>query len=191
MKKYLLVFVLFLSPYLITAQGESFQINEETPELINQYVVIKKDSMNVEDGYNKILEWIKITYNTPKEVIKAELENEYIRIEGASDAITSKKMLGMSISFRGKYSITFEFKENKVKMELTRLQVYSPPSQYSSGGWSDSYPNYASQTKKNGKPKKSMVYWNNGYVKSINELMISIQDYVNNPDKSIIKKDDW
>ena len=51
MKKYLLVFVLFLSPYLITAQGESFQINEETPELINQYVVIKKDSMNVEDGY--------------------------------------------------------------------------------------------------------------------------------------------
>lgn len=191
MKKYLILFALLLSPYLIMAQGESFQINGESPELINQYVVIRKDSMTVKDGYNKILEWIKITYNTPKEVIKAELENEYIRIEGASDAITSKKMLGIPIYFRGKYSITFEFKENKVKMELTRLQVYSPPSQYSSGGWSDSQPDYASQTKRNGRPKKAMVYWNNGYVKSINDLMLSVQNYVNNPVKSIIKKDDW
>jgi hypothetical protein len=191
MKKYLLVFALLLSPYLIMAQGERFQINEETPELINQYVVIKKDSMTVEDGYNKTLEWIKITYNTPKEVIKAELENEYIRIEGASNTITRKKMFGIPVFFNGKYSITFEFKENKIKMELTKLQVYSGPSQISDGGWEDCHPDYASQTKKNGKPIKKMVYWNNGYVKTINGLMLGFQYYVNNPDKSIINKDDW
>ncbi|WP_372766539.1 hypothetical protein [Lutibacter sp.] len=50
---------------------ESFEVTEISPDLINQFVVIEKDSMTVEDGCKLVSDWIDIIYNTPKEVIKS------------------------------------------------------------------------------------------------------------------------
>ena len=36
--------------------------------------------------------------------------------------------------YKGKYSLTFEFKQDKIKMELTNLMVYNKPSQTTVGG---------------------------------------------------------
>ncbi|MCH3881181.1 DUF4468 domain-containing protein [Tenacibaculum aquimarinum] len=190
MKKYLLVIAL-LSPLVFMAQGKSFQLNKETPELINQYVVIERDSMTISDGYDKIIEWVNITYNTPKEVIKSQLKDEYIRIEGINQSMTSQKILGRKFSYKGKYSLTFEFKENKIKMELTNLQIYYEGTKYTTGGWMNDNPSLASQTKKNGKTKKGKARFNQGIIDSVNELRLSIQDYIDNKNKSIIKKNDW
>lgn len=191
MKRYLLVFTMLLTPYLLLAQGDIFQLNEEHPELINQYVVIKKDSLSTTDGFNKVLEWINISYNTPKEVIKAQLQDEYIRIEGYNSKITSQNVIGTMFIYEGKYSLTFEFKKNKIKMELTRLQVYNEPTKYSAGGWSDQFPSLALQTKKNGKPRKGIQQFQKGLQDSMNDLRLSLQSYVNNTNKSIVNKDEW
>lgn len=173
------------------SQSEHFEISEENPELLNQYVVFTKDSMSVEDGYNKIIEWINISYNTPSEVIKSSLENQYIRIEGINSTMTTQNVMGVTHTYKGRYSITFEFKENRIKMELTNLEVYNNPSQYSRGGWVNQNPNLSSQINKKGKIKKGEAQYNNGFIESLNSLKNSIQDYLNNEQKSFVKKDDW
>lgn len=147
--------------------------------------------MSIENGYNKIMEWIKTSYNTPSEVIKASLENEYIRIEGINSNMTTQNVMGTNYVYKGRYSITFEFKENRIKMELTNLEVYNTPSQYSKGGWANQNPSLSSQLNKKGKIKKGMKQYNDGFVDSLNSLKNSIVDYLNNGNKSVVKKDDW
>ena len=191
MKNQISLFVILLVSFLSYGQSEKFELTEENSELVGQYVVIKKDSMSVSDGYNKVLGWINVNYNTPKEVIKAQLENEYIRIEGINQSISSQKILGSIIFYKGKYSLTFEFKQDKIKMELTNLMVYNKPSQTTVGGWIEQRPTYSSQFRKNGKPRKSIVQYYNGFNDSMNDLKLSLQDFVDNETKSITKKDDW
>lgn len=190
MKNKITLMLLFCS-FISFCQGEKFELTSEKNELINQYVVIQKDSMSINDGYNKVLEWVNITYNTPKEVIKSQLENEYVRIEGFSENFTSQNILGVKYSYNGKYSITFEFKPNKIKMELTRIQIYSDRTQYSAGGWSDQYPTYEMQYRKNGKLKKQIAGYVQGMVNNIDLLRMNFQQYLFNENKSVVKKDDW
>ncbi len=192
--------LLFLSLTLFTinlsysqedAKVENFGCTKDAPSLVNQFVVIEKDSMTVAEGYKWATDWIKITYNTPKEVIKSEIENEYIRIEGIKGNSPCIKSLGMLICWDTKYSISFEFKENKIKFQVTRLQLYTAPSQYSTGGWSDSDSTYASLTRKNGKPAKDMISMDKGFNDTLNDLKNSFEQYINNPIKEKTTKSDW
>lgn len=169
----------------------SFKLTEETPFLINQFVVIEKDSMSVQEGYKTVLEWINIVYNTPKEVIKAQLENDYVRIEGSKSNSPCIKSLGIPSCWDTKYSLTFEFKENKVKLQLTRLQIYTSPNQYTSGGWGEAIPHFKSLTKKNGKPAKTMVQMYEGFETTIEDLHRDFEVYLKNPIKEQTAKSDW
>jgi hypothetical protein len=45
-------------------------------------VVVEIDSLNAAEVYLKTLDWIKETYKNPDEVIKANFENEKIRLDG-------------------------------------------------------------------------------------------------------------
>lgn len=190
LKLFIFTITLFFTKSIV-AQSENFELTEENSELINQYVVINKDSMSVSDGYNKVLEWINITYNTPDEVIKSQLKDKYIRIEGVDKSITTQNVIGTMFSYMGKYSLTFQFKENKIKMELTRLQVYNEPSQYSAGGWVDASPIYSLNFKKSGKLKKQYSKYQQGYVDSMNYLKLSLNDYAYNLTKSVVDEEDW
>lgn len=171
MKNLLLLLTILLTPYFLRAQGENFQINKDAPQLINQYVVIKKDSMSVSDGFNRIIEWVNKTYDTPKEVIKAQLENKYIRIKA------TKYIMIDGTSYNVSYSLTFEFKENKIKMEITELQL-----NHKAFGWINRNPTYDKQFEKNGEPN-SFIQENEGFINTINGLRLLVENYVNNSNK--------
>lgn len=199
MKKLGLILGMVVFTFSMNAQLKNFEISKESPDFVGEYVVVKKDSMSVSDGYNKVLEWININYNTPSEVIKATLKNNYIRIEGYDECITSfKTIAGLSCS-KGKYSLTFAFKENKIKVQLTRLQLYVSPSDYSRGGWNDRTPTYSETFKRNGKPKKgaalqSTLDFLNGLAGSMNDIRDRLEYYINNPLETNPKgedNDDW
>jgi hypothetical protein len=76
-------------------------------------------------------------------------------------------------------------------MELTKLQVYTEPTQFSAGSWSDINPSLVSTLKKNGKQRKSISQYVFGFVDSIDDLRLSLNNYVVNEKKSVVKKDDW
>lgn len=180
----------FLASLSLSAQ-QNFEITKENPEIIGQYIVIEKQGLSISDGYQKVLEWINIYYNTPDEVIKSQLEDKYIRIEGYDPSFTVMKTLGINYSQKGKYSISFAFKENRIKVEITKILIYTAPSQYNAGGWAAFVLNHQLLYKKNGKPKKQLTVFANGVVDSLNEVKNNLEQYINNPLEVKVKTEDW
>ena len=90
-----------------------------------------------------------------------------------------------------KHSLTFEFKENKIKFQLTGLQLYSAPNKYAAGGWSDANPDFNFLYKKNGKPRKNQIEFAEGFTSLLNRLQKNFMNYLNNPIKEQKSKSDW
>ena len=196
MKKILFTLTLSLLTIISFAQAPSFTLSEEKPTFPNQFVAIEVDELTIPDGYNRALEWINITYNTPSEVIKSQLENKYIRIEG----IVKNKFAGAS---NVKYQIEFEFKNNKVKFEVTGLKFYIEPKEYGANmkimlneegtdGWYNLEFINTKMYKKNGKPKKAYAKRAREVMAYFNELVLSMDTYLKNPiEETESGDDDW
>ena len=190
MKKILFTLTLGLLTIISFAQAPTFTLSEEKPTFPNQFVAIEVDGLTIPDGYNRALEWINITYNTPSEVIKSQVENKYIRIQGIVKSLHSIGSLVPLTNVR--YLIEFKFKDNKVKFDVIELEWYAAPSQYGPGGWSNFTLNNTKLYKKNGKPKK-------GYAKNVqrvmsyfNELVLSMDTYIKKPiGETESGDDDW
>ncbi len=115
-----------------------FKINSGTYQVLDKYVVIESEGTAAE-LYEKTIGWINETYNTPSEVIKGQVEGDYIRIEGSSSTpLFFYRALGQTMGYDGyRYSIEIRFKDGKVRFEPTKLEVYQAPnaSAYVAGGW--------------------------------------------------------
>ena len=169
MKNYiLLLFVTAL--FQVNAQGITFELNNTKTSLINQFVVLEKDNLSQGDGYKKINEWIKRSYSSPENVIKSTIENEYIKINGFSAELTNFNYGGKTKSMDGYYTLTFEFKPNKIKIEIISLyRIYN--------GRTIDFGNAPNEL-------YSLAY--KQIPKTINNLVAEINNYINDN-----KNDDW
>jgi hypothetical protein len=96
-----------------------------TPKGLTDYVVVNCDSASQSKLYQKTLEWVAITYKNPKEVLKYQSENEYIRIEGSSSDMYCINSLGTKTCFNTLYVVEISFKDGKYKFDVISLQSYS------------------------------------------------------------------
>ena len=186
----LLLFTLF-STSIFAQKVDQFNLSSTSPSLVDQFLVLIKDGMSVADGYKMVTEWINVTYNTPKEVIKGDVENQYIRIEGFGGSVRCSKMLGELKCQDIKYSISLEFKDNKMKFQLTNLEVYYDPTDPSNApgysGWIGYDPQHMDMTKKNGKPYRIRIESAESTMAHLNVLADDLAAYLENP---LAKEDD-
>ena len=107
-----------------------------TYENLNDFVVIETPG-TPEELYKKAIKWINETYNTPDEVIKGNIENEYIRFQGSTDqALYFSKIVGMVMQYSpSRYMIELRFKEGRFKFELIQFEFFNQGSQYSAPGY--------------------------------------------------------
>tara|TARA_R110000744_G_scaffold218569_1_gene337354 strand:- start:1744 stop:2322 length:579 start_codon:yes stop_codon:yes gene_type:complete len=191
--KQLFTFLAILSiNFSSIAQSQTFTLNNsDRTTFPNQFIALEVDSLSIEEGYKRTIEWINITYNTPSEVIKSSLDNKYIRIQGVASNLYTYDPLG-SLSADVRYSIEFAFKDNRVKFDVTGTEFYISPSQYAAGGWTQLNFNNSKMYRKNGKPKKSAIKKSNQVMGYFNELAESLNSYLNKPiEKSVTENDDW
>ena len=175
---------------------DKFQINYDNPYLLNQFIVLEKENMSIEEGYKLLKTWINITWNTPREVIKADLENEYVRIKGIETFFCSTvgNLLKTRICKDLYYTFSFEFKDNKIKMQLTALEerVQGSPNtalEVYLYQWRDVRPEYGDRINlKTGEVTLQSDYQDQ-YTRYLNSLGHSLKDYLNNPKE--IRNDDW
>lgn len=131
MKKILLGALLLLS-ILSFAQETEFKF---TKDGFTDFVVTTVEGKTQQELYKKTLEWIQVTYKNPKEVLLAQIENDYIRFEGFKPNTLCLNSLGMLICENIKYQIEVSFKDGKYKFDVIKLETYTKSSQYVSGGW--------------------------------------------------------
>ena len=165
------------------------------------FVVSKVDGKSQADLYKKALDWISVTYKNPNEVIKAKIENDYIRFEGSNRSMICVKSLGMMQCDLATYQVEISFKEGKYKFDVIEVRVYTRPSQYASGGWSaivlptqkqvdekpESMNGYFNDE---GEPRRLMRFYVENIPKEFNALNQSLREFLSS-DKIPSQQKDW
>lgn len=197
MKKTLLALTLLLT---ITSFGQKGRYNKKTkketvskPERVKKegmffydnqgltpkFLVKEIDSLNNKQLYSKTIDWIKDTYKNPDEVIKAKFENEKVRFIGFKSSHLKISSLGIPNYYNVRYTVEIYLKNGKYKFQPVILEYYTPPSQYSRGGWNIlSFDNAKGFYNKKGKLKNLFKYFPEGIDSLFNDLENSLNTYL-------------
>lgn len=164
---------------------------EITKDGFTDFVVSDVQGKSKDEIYRKTVEWINKTYKDPKEVIKAEVVNDYVRIEGISDGLNCSAPLGMTLCQNVRYQIEISVKDSKYKFDVIEMETYMTPSTYSRGGWLPLYENNNTTFifKKDGTIKGG---WKDHYEKVpiyFNSLNADLKNYIESGVKSEAKSD--
>jgi hypothetical protein len=90
-----------------------------------EFIVVQATEYEQNDLYIKTINWVKKTFTNPNEVIKATIENEMIRIEGAKKDWLCVNSIGGSICTNALYVVEISFKKGKYKFEIISLKGIS------------------------------------------------------------------
>lgn len=185
MKKILIALVLM--PFIGLAQHTEFQFTKDT---ITDYVVSNVEGKNAAELYKKTLDWISVSYKNPKEVIKAQIENEYIRIEGSTEILVVLKPL-YKVYYPSRYQVEFYFKEGRFKMDVIKVEGYTQGTQYSSPRWFDM--NISSPKeyyKENGDLRGTYKFWPESFCSYFNNILTDLNLFIKS-EKVEQKNDKW
>ena len=190
----LLLGALLLLSTLSFSQETEFKF---TKNGFTDFVVTQVDGKTQSDLYKKVLDWVQVTYKNPKEVLKAQIENDYIRIEGFKSNVLCIKFLGMLDCSDIRYQIEIYVKDGKYKFDVIRLEFYTKPTKYNNyvGGWND-FPinsiDYSFMYKDSGEIRNNYKLYPESIETTFNSLNISLKEFIlNNNNNNQSKSKDW
>lgn len=114
MKRTVLSLVFFLgvalassAQYIVTPEGlKTTQADEK------DYYVIEAPELSQADLYSKTIKFISTIYNSPKDVISGQIENELLTITGLETIFAD---------FDVRYKLNFQFKEGRVRYDMPQI----------------------------------------------------------------------
>lgn len=182
MKKIILFLILSFSSF---AQDREFTF---TKEGFTDYVVTEVPGKTKEELFKKTLDWVNFSYNNPKEVIKAQIENDYIRLEGTQEGLVSGFM---GSTFPIRYQLEISFKDDKYKFDVLKIEYYVKGNQYGSGGWRNYELNdVKGHYKKNGELKSTVKNEHETFPAYFNKLNSDLESFIKSSEIPS-KKSDW
>ena len=179
MKKLILTVIISALTFGVYAQNKTFTLPEnEGDKLKGQYIVIEEKG-TPEENYNKVINYINKTYNTPSEVIKSKINGDYIRIEGISNLFKNN---GVPIST--KHTLEFKFKQDRIKLTVLKLEEVTQR-------WNiTDFCTYDKTHNKSGKVKNAPMKYATRVTNGVNELAESIKIGIAK-ENSKNTEDDW
>jgi hypothetical protein len=144
-------------------------------------IIVSVDDMNAELIYSKTKEWIQTYYKNPNEVLKADIKNNMIRIDGFNVGGYKMRNLGIVFPYDYSYSIEIQFKDGRYRYEYIVGQL-----------WSDGkkcFYSYSDFFKKDGTNKSVYQLANETMTASVNENYLSLFDYITG--KTQKQKSEW
>lgn len=144
-------------------------------------IVVEVQGSNAESLYNKTKNWINTYYKSPKDVLKGDIQNEMIRIEGFAKDGYKMKNLGMVFGYDYFYTLEIQFKDGKYRFEYIIGALWSD-------GKRCMY-DYDDFFKKDGTIKNTYALAHESMTSTINETSSSLYNYLTG--KSSELKKDW
>lgn len=87
-------------------------------------VVFQVDSIKAPTIYKRAMDWIQLTYKNPKEVLKASIENESIRLEGfTGNAFVRTFKSGNKSNYGLYYTLEIYIKDGRYRFVFTPNQI--------------------------------------------------------------------
>jgi len=155
-----------------------------TKDGFTDYLVIPCEGKTQTDLYKKAIDWVNVTFNNPKEVIKAQIENDYIRIEGVGKNLFCVSDTNCS---DGKYQIEISVKDGKYKFDIISVEQFM-----NEIGWVkfEGLEKTSFYFKETGEPKKNVKKIVEDVPQYFNNLNKSFNDFIVNG-STTKKKNDW
>lgn len=157
---------------------------------LSPFIVVKAEGKTKEELYKKTIEWINKSYNKPSEVIKAQVENDYIRFQGVSK---EKYCWDALVTFCNdiRYEVEVSFKDGKYKFEVLSLEDYHVTGASGLRVWGKiNYKDSWTHFKKDGEVRKM-------YAKNVEQITAffdglnkELYDYIYNQNETA-KSNDW
>lgn len=173
MKKLILILLISFSGF---AQNFTILTKEGFEPL-----VVDVENKSAEEIYLKAKDWIQTYYKNPNEVLKADISNQMLKIEGYAVNGFQTKAFGIVGNMDYNYTIELEFKENKYRLTYIIHNFYSK-------GQMALY-TYKSFIKSDGTIRKQHEFSYDTLLKNVNETSNSLFNFINST--SNIKKNDW
>ena len=174
MRNLLITSITILFVFSISYSQESLSIGGEG---IVKPVVVEVENKTAEELYNKALNWVQETYSNPDAVLKAQILNEKIRVNGFMDNAWTYNGLSFDMS----YNVEVSFKDGRYRLEFIITE-------FTDNGKAVGHKK-KHLAKEDGSPKfgyKNSVITIN---ESMNNIAQSFYNYVTGATES--KSDDW
>jgi hypothetical protein len=142
---------------------------------MTDFIVTPVENKTTSEIYNKVIDWIKLTYKNPNKVILSNSEKNYVRFEGNSETLYS--------GLPAKYEIEISIKDGKYKFDLISMQCQLTSNKYTI--WTDTPLFYKPITQED--LEKKYVFKKDGSLKNSHKFAIEIPTYFNNLNKSLSK----
>lgn len=184
MKKLILLLLISFSGF---SQETQFLFSKDG---FTDFVVTNCEGKNKSELFKKVIDWVSITFDTPKEVIKAEIVDDYIRIEGIEKDVNLGVFMGLETITNIKYQIEISVKDEKYKFDVINVESYIQPNQYVIGGWNQMNIADLNSYYKNGKIRNSVKFIPISLPEIFNKLNISLSNFIANNEVST-KKNNW
>ena len=143
-------------------------------------VVVEMEGKSASEMYKDAKQWVNTQFKNPKEVLKAEVENDMIRVDGYCPDCFGIKAIGM-VMYDYSYTLEIYFKDGKYKydVQVTKLSDNGAPFAY----------NYTAFYKNDGTVRNMYKKTVETMETSLNETFLSFQDYMSG--KTQKAKSDW
>lgn len=121
-----------LTTCLFNLKAQKFEVTQrgllDVLNTKNEYLVLEVEGKDANFLYNESLKFIALNYKNPDEVIKAKIENEYLRFESFMEAaFIHAKGKWVADPVNVKWTTELKFKDSKVRYEITPLDMIVVP----------------------------------------------------------------
>ena len=125
MKNFLLILFISLS---LTGFAQKFTVTpnglRDSSDNEKSYLVLEVDDMSAKQLYDNAMRYIKQQYVDPQEVLKGEIEGEYIKFSTYVEKLLYYNNSGVKIPIEANYITELKFKDGKVRYEIVSLDMH-------------------------------------------------------------------
>lgn len=185
MKKFLLFFLLTAAISIAAQNNVPDSVFSYTAAGFSDFIVQQTPGKSSADLYKRTLDWAQYYFKSQPKVVKAKIENEYIRIEAYQMGLISFNVL-LKSPCDTYYQLEIWFKDGRYKMDVTELKYYIPATQNMPDRW-DSFPaqnNGDLVYKKDGTPKTFYKYIPEGLTTYFNQLNRDLLRFIKDSNQS-------
>jgi hypothetical protein len=117
---FVFVFLFTSIPFLFSQDISELKItNKGVPQ-----ITISAENFTAKEIYDKALIWVNANFSNPKDAIKENIENEFLKIEGFKLKAWYYTSMGIKNYNHMLYNIEFTFFDGSLKVNYTILQFY-------------------------------------------------------------------
>lgn len=111
--------------YVVTPNGLRNSLDQQ-----KTYLVLELDGVDANTAYQRAIDYVNENYKNPEEVIVGQKEGQFLKFKTFEPDFIEYDNSGADIPIIATYNTSLKFKDNKIRYEITSLEMENKPAAY-------------------------------------------------------------